>query len=110
MIKLMRVLALLALWGELALGSKAYSYQTFSVGQVLTAAQVQSLMDSIRDHIHGSASVSGDVPNTAATQANQEAGSSLVTIVTPGRQQFHPSAAKAWVQYDSTGTLTSSYN
>lgn len=35
----------------------SYSYQTFSVGQVLTAAQVQSLMDSIRDHLHGSDSV-----------------------------------------------------
>jgi microcystin-dependent protein len=31
----------------------AYSYQTFSVGQVLTAAQVQQIEDNIRDHEHG---------------------------------------------------------
>ena len=110
MIKLMRALALLALWGELALGSKAYDYQTFSVGQVLTAAQVQSLMDSVRDHVHGSDSVSGDVPNTAATQANQETGTSLVTIVTPGRQQFHQSAAKAWARGDAAGSVGNAYN
>lgn len=31
----------------------AYSYQTFSVGQVLTAAQMQQVEDNIRDHAHG---------------------------------------------------------
>jgi hypothetical protein len=45
-----------------------------------------------------------------ATQAQQETGTSVRAAVTPGRQQFHPSAAKAWVQYDSGGGLTASYN
>jgi len=45
-----------------------------------------------------------------ATQAQQETATSLVTTVTPGRQQYHPSAAKAWALYDSAGGLTVSYN
>lgn len=32
----------------------------------------------------------------AATQAELEAGSVTTTFTTPGRQQFHPSAAKVW--------------
>lgn len=36
----------------------AYTYQTFTSSQVLTAAQVQALQDSIRDHIHGVSDVS----------------------------------------------------
>lgn len=36
----------------------AYVYQTFSVGQVLTAAQMQQVEDNIRDHVHGEDGVS----------------------------------------------------
>jgi len=46
----------------------------------------------------------------AASQAEQEAGSSTSVFVTPGRQQFHPSAAKAWVQADNAGGINGSYN
>jgi hypothetical protein len=46
----------------------------------------------------------------AATQADQETASSTTTYVSPGRQQYHPSAAKFWVVYTSTPTLTTSYN
>lgn len=46
-----------------------------------------------------------------ATQAQQEAGSSNVVFVTPGRQHFHPSAAKAWGKFaGATGTLAASHN
>jgi hypothetical protein len=47
-----------------------------------------------------------------ATQAEMEAGTSLVTTVSPGRQHFHPSAAKFWAQVTGAGTpvLSSSYN
>ena len=48
-----------------------------------------------------------------ATQAQQETATSIVTAVSPGRQQFHPSAAKFWVTYNSvpaTPTITRSYN
>lgn len=44
--------------------------------------------------------------NTAATQAEQEAAASTSVFVSPGRQQYHPSAAKAWVQFQGNGTVT----
>lgn len=49
---------------------------------------------------------------TAATQAEQETGSSTSVYVTPGRQQFHPSAAKAWASFNGSGTpaIITSYN
>lgn len=51
------------------------------------------------------------VTTTAATQADQETSTSTTTAVTPGRQQFHPSAAKAWARFTgSTGALIASYN
>jgi hypothetical protein len=45
-----------------------------------------------------------------ATQAQQETASATNVLVTPGRQQFHPSAAKAWVRFDTAGTINASYN
>jgi hypothetical protein len=50
---------------------------------------------------------------SAAAQSDQETGTSVVLAVTPGRQQFHPSAAKAWVVYDTrsgAAAITASYN
>jgi hypothetical protein len=52
-------------------------------------------------------SISGAV---VATQANQETATSTTTLVTPGRQQFHPSAAKAWIQCNNNGAIAGSYN
>lgn len=51
-------------------------------------------------------------PLAFATQAQMETGSSNVVAVPPGRQHFHQSASKAWVQFDGTGTVTilASYN
>lgn len=49
----------------------------------------------------------------AATQADQETATSTTTYVSPGRQQFHPSAAKAWGYADYASgvpTLRASYN
>jgi hypothetical protein len=45
-----------------------------------------------------------------ATQAEQETATAVDKIVTPGRQQFHPSAAKVWVQFNPSGGLGASYN
>lgn len=49
---------------------------------------------------------------SVATQSDQETASSTTAMVTPGRQQYHPSAAKAW--FKSTGTtsqtLQANYN
>jgi hypothetical protein len=49
---------------------------------------------------------------TAATQAEQEAGVSITAFTSPGRQQFHPSAAKAWIVFNTvtTSTISNSYN
>ena len=49
-------------------------------------------------------------PTQPATQAEQETGTSVITTVTPGRQNFHPSAAKAWVKFNSAGAVAASYN
>jgi len=49
----------------------------------------------------------------AATQAEQETGTSIAVAVTPGRQQFHKSAAKFWIKATFTGASvadTVSYN
>lgn len=48
-----------------------------------------------------------------ATQAEQETGSSTTAAVTPGRQQFHASAAKMWAYITVSGgtpSLDASYN
>ena len=48
----------------------------------------------------------------AASQSEQEAGTSSTVYTSPGRQHFHPSAAKAWVNFNGTGTVAirASYN
>lgn len=49
----------------------------------------------------------------AATQAEMEAGSAVNVYVSPGRSQYHPSAAKAWILFDGTTvtpTVKASYN
>lgn len=48
-----------------------------------------------------------------ATQAEQETGTSTTTAVSPGRQQYHPSAAKAWANVSYSGgtpSASGSYN
>lgn len=59
--------------------------------------------------------VSGVVSVNVAVETDQEAAASVVLTVTPGRQQFHPSASKAWVKFTGSGTngaqtITASYN
>lgn len=49
----------------------------------------------------------------AATQAEQETGSSTTTYVSPGRQQYHASSAKSWAKISYSGgspVLDASYN
>ena len=49
----------------------------------------------------------------AAAQSDQETATSTTLAVTPGRQQFHPSAAKCWAYVTvatGTPTLAASYN
>lgn len=46
----------------------------------------------------------------AATQAEQETGASTTTFTSPGRQHFHPSAAKAWANFTAAVVNNGSYN
>lgn len=46
----------------------------------------------------------------AATQTEQETAGNITKAVTPGRQQFHPSAVKAWVRVDTAGSVSRAYN
>lgn len=46
----------------------------------------------------------------AATQTEQEAGAITTKFTAPGTQQFHPSAAKAWVSFQADGTILASHN
>ena len=55
-----------------------------------------------RDHVHAS--------TVAATQAEEEAGSAITAFTTPGTQQFHQSACKAWAKTVKTGGVSASYN
>lgn len=49
---------------------------------------------------------------TAAVQSDQETATDVTVYVTPGRQQYHPSAPKAWVTFNgfSPLTITASFN
>lgn len=49
---------------------------------------------------------------SAASQAQQESASATNVYVSPGRQQFHPSAPKAWAKVSNSGTpaVSQGYN
>jgi subtilase family serine protease len=53
---------------------------------------------------------SGGSGLAAATQAEQETGTSVLVATTPGRQHFHPSAAKFWGELNVNGTVFTAYN
>lgn len=53
---------------------------------------------------------SADFTTIAATQAQQETGTAVTAPVTPGRQQYHPSAAKVWSKGNFAGAVTIGYN
>lgn len=54
--------------------------------------------------------VAGAGTGTAAAQSDQETATSTTTYVSPGRQQYHPSAAKCWCKADTAGAMSASYN
>lgn len=45
-----------------------------------------------------------------AVQSEMETGSSTTLAVTPGRQQYHPSACKGWAKANLSGGAEASYN
>lgn len=62
--------------------------------------------------VGGTLSISAGVAGAAvATQANMESAASAGStslIVTPGRVQYHPGVAKAWVRFDGSATSVTS--
>lgn len=45
-----------------------------------------------------------------ASGAQMETATAVDVLVTPGRQQYHPSAAKGWARYDAAGNIGISSN
>lgn len=101
------------MWSDLFLASGAV--QNWNNGDVtlthsadtLTWAGATAYTFDVAPNVAGASLLS------AATQAQQETGSSLTVGVTSGRQQFHDSAAKCWAYVTvsaGTPTLAASYN
>ena len=74
-----------------------------ATGSTLTIADGVTLTVSANTTLSGT-------PAAAAVQADQETATSTTTFVSPGVQQFHPSAAKGWIKTDQAGTINASYN
>ena len=88
--------------GDILYGSASNTFSKLTIGtsgQVLTVAA-------------GIPSWATLATPVAASQGEQETGSRTTVFTSPGRQQYHPSAAKAWVLFDGTGTpaITTGYN
>lgn len=87
--------------------TKMFQFQASGI----TAGQTRILTVPDKDGTLAMLSDIGGGGFTAATQAEMEAGTSLTAGTTPGRQQFHPSAAKFWVMCSGSGTtINASYN
>lgn len=110
--------------GLKALDTDASHSLTIKPGSNLTANRTYTITTGDADRtftlsgdltVSSSATISGTntgdqtVP-AAATQTEQEAAASTTTYVSPGRQQFHPSAAKFFVTADASGNIQQSYN
>ena len=94
--------------GDIVVGTGSGTYDNLPIGttgQILTADTTVSPY-KVKWATAGASGLS------AATQAEMEAASSTTVATTPGRQQFHPSAAKFWVRFNGTGTpaIDASYN
>jgi len=74
-----------------------------------TGAELETLTDGSTTSLH--AHSGGGL--SAASQTEMEASSSNTVAATPGRTQYHPGVAKAWVSYDygaGTPSAFGSYN
>lgn len=81
----------------------AQANYTTSAGDIILVTSLGSGNNSIQIF-----PVTGFFP---ATQAEQETATSTSVFVSPARQQFHPSASKAWVKYtQDTPNIDASYN
>jgi hypothetical protein len=90
------------------------AWKKVTVSSLASAGSVASIAGNT-----GAFTISGLLTNsvndlrvTAAVQSDQETATSTATVVTPGRQQYHPSACKAWGRCTQVGTmaLSAGYN
>ena len=52
----------------------------------------------------------GSAGSAAATQTQMETATDNATMATPLNVNWHPGAAKAWVKFNSAGTIAASWN
>ena len=69
---------------------------------VLDTAETADLPAAASDTVAGKIEI--------AIQSEMETATDVVRAVVPGRQQFHPSAAKGWIKAGVTGNTIVSYN
>ena len=104
-------------------GADAFSQTTFAANTFPARASTGSLVAktitdfglSLVDDANAAAGLTtlGITVSAAATQAEQETGTATTVAVTPGRQQYHDSACKAWVKVggaDGTPDIAQGYN
>lgn len=88
---------------------------TLNAGWTLSRSSngVWFVYDATGAVVQASAAASDTAPGVVqlALQSDQETATSTTLAVTPGRQQFHPSAAKFWVKSaGGSTTVNASYN
>lgn len=81
-------------------------------GDIVTGDSIEMWYDgTVFQIVHSSVTATETVAGILklTTQALQEAGTDNTVAVSPGRQHLHPSAGKAWVKFDGTGSILSDY-
>jgi hypothetical protein len=88
-----------------------YTEAVVAVGDSFVFSDLSDSNTTRRDTVQGILDLVPAV-TAAAAQSDQETATSTTTFVSPGRQQYHPSAAKAWVKFTTvTSTaILASYN
>jgi hypothetical protein len=97
---------------------QAASTSATGVSELATDAEAQAKSDAARTLTPSNLAALGTSDTFAglievAVQSEMETGTDMVRAVVPGRQQFHPSAAKCWGKVTMSGgtpTLVASYN
>ena len=97
----------LTVGASLILNNNAANYTTTAGDFILFRGYAASVVRGVIFPIDGE-SPSGNA--AAATQTELEAASAANVYSSPGRQQFHPGHPKAWVNFNSAGTIAASYN
>lgn len=102
-------ITVLALTGPIALNPNA-SDNFFGQSGGAPFTVPQGCCVTIETNGAGSGLWVANVTPAAVTKAIQQAATSALNFVTPLHQQDHPSAAKAWLFFQTPGTIITSYN